>query len=758
MADAARAQRKPFAGPIAGRDYFDSEAHYRQLAATIREQLQQRGGFALLSGNPSPHGDLLARQLTVVGTPRCRATVLKCESAMSYAELLATHRRLAGTTIATWSSRPAQMTRGQELDILVLDHADRLSSAVLEELCHAPTPEGGRRPALLLLTDDATAARLGAISASIDSPAIAAHFHLHRLAAHEVGSFIRYQMTAADLNELDVFKAEVLDLIEAYADGDPNVVNSLARRILRSSTSMRFAMAAGIAALAPTTKPITEHGTAATIAFPSIVRDVPADPDPVVEAPEQPAPPAENVVAAIPAPHHAPVVEPVAELDVEEPMSAASPPLPVEAIVEEQPAVDEEPIESPPPEIAVVIETPAAAEPIVTAPLDDLLPSPAEYAATDEPEPGAPTDATEAGLDVSEEEIVDVETVADLSVSEFSGGVAEDIRVDEDRSPEPVPARAKRPNAFVLLSAGVLAIAVILVVALTIFSGGHPIELSRPYLERAKAFTESLMAPSQKPPTPPAGSASVAVPPDNSTQSLRTTNDDGGKSLLIEPAPTLRDDTSANSKPPTAPANANPAPAATPASQQSNKTIPQVVTPIPAPIPIPEPAPAAAAPAPAPMPAPAAVAPPVIVSPPPAPTAPSPPERSVAIVPPPAASAPARAQPAPSPAPRETAVAPAARSSTGTDVEQLLRRGDQLLASGDIIAARHFFELVSEAGDSRAALRLGKTYDPAFLQQSGVRGIAGNPATAKFWYLKAIASGDKDADMRLLQLMTLYPE
>jgi TPR repeat protein len=66
--------------------------------------------------------------------------------------------------------------------------------------------------------------------------------------------------------------------------------------------------------------------------------------------------------------------------------------------------------------------------------------------------------------------------------------------------------------------------------------------------------------------------------------------------------------------------------------------------------------------------------------------------------------------------------------------------------------------MVAEAGDLHAALRLGKTYDPAFLKQIGVRGIAGNPALAKSWYLKAIASGDKDADLRLLQLMALYPE
>ncbi len=113
---------------------------------------------------------------------------------------------------------------------------------------------------------------------------------------------------------------------------------------------------------------------------------------------------------------------------------------------------------------------------------------------------------------------------------------------------------------------------------------------------------------------------------------------------------------------------------------------------------------------------------------------------------------------APAPAPQEATTAPAGRALSSADIGQLLRHGDQLLASGDIIAARHYFELVAEAGDTRASLRLGKTYDPGYLQQTGVRGVTGDAATAKSWYLKAIAAGDKEADLQLLRLMMIYPE
>ena len=252
----------------------------------------------------------------------------------------------------------------------------------------------------------------------------------------------------------------------------------------------------------------------------------------------------------------------------------------------------------------------------------------------------------------------------------------------------------------------------------------------------ASKFAQSLMpaaAPSRT------VEASAPVP---GAQSLRTTSD-ANQNRLTAAAPTGGPETSgAPVKEPVVTRAANSAPRPSlPAAQAPVQA--KAVDPTPTSAPVPKVEPIAAPP----TSAPAQTSTVTPVSPTVAPALPS----IVTLVPPPKQEA------AISPPPAELRTSNSDRMLASADLEQLMRRGDQLLAAGDIIAARHYFELVTEAGDMRAALRLGKTYDPAFLQQNGVRGTIGDPAMAKSWYLKAIAAGDKGADMQLLQLMTLYP-
>src|SRR5262245_17059515 len=68
---------------------------------------------------------------------------------------------------------------------------------------------------------------------------------------------------------------------------------------------------------------------------------------------------------------------------------------------------------------------------------------------------------------------------------------------------------------------------------------------------------------------------------------------------------------------------------------------------------------------------------------------------------------------------------------------KLKQRGKQLLAEGDITAARSFFRAAAEAGDAEAALAMGGTYDPN-LWEHGVRGMKPDIAIAKFWYGRAL--------------------
>ena len=69
----------------------------------------------------------------------------------------------------------------------------------------------------------------------------------------------------------------------------------------------------------------------------------------------------------------------------------------------------------------------------------------------------------------------------------------------------------------------------------------------------------------------------------------------------------------------------------------------------------------------------------------------------------------------------------------------LLRRGDALLALGDVSAARRFFERAAEAGSAAGARAAGRTHDPAVLAALGVRGIRPDPEAAAAWYRRADA-------------------
>jgi TPR repeat protein len=82
----------------------------------------------------------------------------------------------------------------------------------------------------------------------------------------------------------------------------------------------------------------------------------------------------------------------------------------------------------------------------------------------------------------------------------------------------------------------------------------------------------------------------------------------------------------------------------------------------------------------------------------------------------------------------------------------LLRRGDALLALGDVSSARLLYERAAAAGDGRGATGAGKTYDPAILLAIGARGIQADPVAAATWYRRAIELGDRSAAERLTQM------
>lgn len=99
-----------------------------------------------------------------------------------------------------------------------------------------------------------------------------------------------------------------------------------------------------------------------------------------------------------------------------------------------------------------------------------------------------------------------------------------------------------------------------------------------------------------------------------------------------------------------------------------------------------------------------------------------------------------------------TVAKPAPKPADPSAAKTLLGEGDEQMAKGDIAAARLFYRAAVEKGSGTAALRLGNSYDPAFLKRLGVLGMQGDAAEAASWYRRARELGDPDADRALASL------
>jgi hypothetical protein len=84
---------------------------------------------------------------------------------------------------------------------------------------------------------------------------------------------------------------------------------------------------------------------------------------------------------------------------------------------------------------------------------------------------------------------------------------------------------------------------------------------------------------------------------------------------------------------------------------------------------------------------------------------------------------------------------------TTAEIDSLIARGDALLNRGDFISARLYYERAADAGEGQAALRMGESYDPAFLARSRVAGFRGDALLAARWYLRALELGTPGAEI-----------
>ncbi len=93
--------------------------------------------------------------------------------------------------------------------------------------------------------------------------------------------------------------------------------------------------------------------------------------------------------------------------------------------------------------------------------------------------------------------------------------------------------------------------------------------------------------------------------------------------------------------------------------------------------------------------------------------------------------------------------APAQRQLDREEIANLVKRGEDFIATGDLAAARLVLQRAAEADDAQAALALAATYDPFVLRELNVYGFSGDVATARAWYEKAKEFGSAEAPRRL---------
>ena len=117
------------------------------------------------------------------------------------------------------------------------------------------------------------------------------------------------------------------------------------------------------------------------------------------------------------------------------------------------------------------------------------------------------------------------------------------------------------------------------------------------------------------------------------------------------------------------------------------------------------------------------------------------------------ASAEVGTPPVSTPEPPAAKAASVVKPQLGADqLDALLSRSSGFLKTGDFAAARILLRRAAESGSADAALMLGKTFDPIYLNELGAMGIQPDIAQARHWYQQAVELGSDAAAQRLANL------
>jgi Sel1 repeat len=83
------------------------------------------------------------------------------------------------------------------------------------------------------------------------------------------------------------------------------------------------------------------------------------------------------------------------------------------------------------------------------------------------------------------------------------------------------------------------------------------------------------------------------------------------------------------------------------------------------------------------------------------------------------------------------------------EIATLLKRGQDCLKNGDLVAARLLLGRAAAAGSADGAFALAQTFDPGVIARIGAVGVRPDPAKAREWYQKAAQLGSSLATQQL---------
>jgi TPR repeat protein len=241
---------QPFANDSAGFDYFSTDFHYMNVAAEIRRQLLQQRGFVLLNGPPPPDGKLLERYLDgsaaadAAEAAQFRANLVRCREGWTFGDVVIAYSRELGLSpdAGAWSilSQVMQESRKGLTRVLILDNAEALDDVGFDELRRFTRVDDPYILPVVLLAGPGFAERLELGSVK---PLVVGALPLQHLMPAEVAAFIRYQVEPIGESAEEAFTPGAVATLAEAAEGDPRVVNQLARQHLDAFAGPRAPVA-----------------------------------------------------------------------------------------------------------------------------------------------------------------------------------------------------------------------------------------------------------------------------------------------------------------------------------------------------------------------------------------------------------------------------------------------------------------------------------------------------------------------------------